>query len=79
MDLLWGGKSASLSRTGISFSLILSNWDDKSTSLFEITLIKVDTWPQNLLVSITDPRVVDKRASLKQNAKAIFPDRIGSS
>ena len=79
MDRIWGGKSANLSRTGLSFSLILSNWEDKSSSLFNITLIIVDTWPENLLFSISDPRVVDKRASLKQNAKALFTSRIGTS
>ena len=39
----------------------------------------VDIGPQNLLISISPPIEVDKRASLKQNAKALFTERIGSS
>ena len=79
MDRIWGGKSANLSRTGISFSLIVSNWDNKTPSLFDIALKLVDTWPQTLLVSISDPGVVDKWAPSKQNAKTLFTNRIGSS
>ena len=39
----------------------------------------VDTCPQNLLISISPPIEVVKRASLKQNAKPIFTNIIGSS
>ena len=39
----------------------------------------VDTCPQNLLMSISPPIEVVKRASWKQNAKALIIKRIGSS
>ena len=39
----------------------------------------VDTCPQNLLISISPRIEVVKRASLKQNAKALFTKRMGSS
>ena len=79
VDLIWGGKSVILERIGISFSLILSNWDYKSPSLFDISFKIVDTWPQNILRLISLPIVVINLASLKQNAKPFFTKRIGSS
>ena len=79
VSLIWGGNSANLSRIGTSFSLKLSIWDNKLPSLFDMTFIIGDFWPRNLLGSISVPIVAFKRASLKQNAEALFTKRIGSS
>ena len=44
VDRVWVGRVIFFSRTGKSFSLILSNWDNKSPSFIDITSLKVDIY-----------------------------------